>query len=369
MRTRRQSFEALVGVLIILGILTIGYLIVTFGKLERKIQEHYQVSLQVDDATGLRGGVPVRLGGVLVGHVAGVPKLADDYSSLIVTLEIFDAVRIPDNAPVSIGTVGLMGDNYIKINLPQQPSGTFIEPGATLRARPAVGLKALQNDAENLLSSMNQSITDLNSAINNLDRVFSKMDQVLGSDSGSNDIAAAIADIGDIAAAVKDASEKLDPLLSNAEIAIADFRDTAASLKESSGKVDPLITAVDDTIGEFKATANDARDAIETAENAFENGDRALQDIAAAANRAGPTMEQLESLLFAMRETLDRIDRFTELTEQNDGLLKALRDDPELRKDFTSLIDKLEANGVIFYPREKKRDKAPLFQRNPSRGQ
>ena len=95
---------------------------------------------------------------------------------------------------------------------------------------------------------------------------------------------------------------------------------------------------------------------IGTAGEALETGNGAVQDIATAIEKANPALDELSSVLQSFRETLARVDHFAAEAENNDGLLKALRDDPELKRDFIDLIDKLETNGIIFYPRERERN-------------
>ena len=115
MGVRKQSAEALLGVLIVLGVLAIGFLVLKFGRLQSKVQEHYNLTVEMNDATGIRAGVPVRLGGVLIGEVAGLPQLKQDYSALEVPLKIYVQVQIPTNSRVTVGAAGLMGDSYVKI--------------------------------------------------------------------------------------------------------------------------------------------------------------------------------------------------------------------------------------------------------------
>lgn len=365
MDERRQSLEALVGVLLILGLCAIGFLFVKFGKLGGN-QEHYSLMVEMSDATGIREEVPVRLGGVLIGQVAGPPQLKADYSALVVPLEIYQQIRIPGNSLVTVGSAGLMGDNYVKFTLPANPSREFIAPGTTLRAGSAVGLKALQSDAEGVMNNVNVTVSDLNRAISSLERVFTKVEKMLDTNDSGN-LQDAIADLSEMAKNVKAASQRLDPLLGTADQAIKDFGETAATIKQTSDKLDPLVVSADETISEIKAAASDAREAIGTAGETFETGSEAMKDIASAVNKAEPTLEEIAAVLGSFRKTLEQIEQFAEATENSNGLIKALWDDPEFKKDFIDLVDKLENHGIIFYPKEKKQERSPLFNGQGSR--
>lgn len=363
MNERRQSVEALVGILLVLGLGVIGFLFMKFGKLGGKIQDHYTLSVEMSDATGIREGVPIRLGGVLIGQVGGPPQLKEDYSALLVPLEIYEQIKIPENSLVTVGSAGLMGDNYVKFTLPINPSSEFIEPGTALRAGPAVGLKALQSNAEGVLNDVNISVSNLNNAIMSLDRIFTKVEAILDSNDSGN-LQSAINDLSEMAKTVKAASLKLDPLLGTADQAIKDFGETAATIKESSNKLDPLVVSADETITEIRSAASEARKVIGTAGETFETGNQAMQDIAAAANKAEPTLEEIATVLGSFRTTLRQIEQFAEATEQSNGLIKTLWDDPEFKKDFIDLVDKLEKHGIIFYPKEKGRERPSLLD-NP----
>ena len=344
------------GILLVLGLFAIGYLVVKYGKLGGKIQDHYGLILEMSDATGIREGVPVRLGGVLIGQVGGAPELKADYSALVVPLEIYQPIKIPRNSMVTVGSAGLMGDNFVKFTLPPKPSSEFIPPGTTLRAGPAVGLKALQSDAEGVIHNVNVTVADLKDAIESLDRIFTKVEEMIGSGDSGN-LQSAIADLSEMASNVREASQKLDPLLETADRAVKDFGESAASIKQTSDKLDPIVVSADETMNEIKAAAGDARKVIGTAGETLETGSEAMQQIAGAVNRAQPTLEEIVAALRAFQATLDQIERFASVAEDNDGLIRAMWDDPQFKKDVVDLVDKLEKSGVIFYPRERDRER------------
>ena len=109
MEQRRQSVEAMVGILVIVGLCAIGFLVLKFGKIGERFQDYYDLTLELNDATGVREGVPVRLGGVLIGHVSDVPRLKTDFSAMEVPLAIRMEVQIPRDSRVTVGSAGLMG--------------------------------------------------------------------------------------------------------------------------------------------------------------------------------------------------------------------------------------------------------------------
>ncbi|MBS4773546.1 MAG: MCE family protein [Proteobacteria bacterium] len=87
---------------------------------------YYSLAARFNRTDGLLVGDLVRLAGMDVGKVVDA-KLDDNYKAVL-TLEIKDAVKIPDDSSASIVSSGLMGAKYIEI----EPGGSedMLEPGA-----------------------------------------------------------------------------------------------------------------------------------------------------------------------------------------------------------------------------------------------
>ena len=60
--------EAYVGLFVLLGLGLLGWLIFHFGDFRGSRSGGYPLIVEVRDATGIRKGVPVRLGGVEIGR-------------------------------------------------------------------------------------------------------------------------------------------------------------------------------------------------------------------------------------------------------------------------------------------------------------
>ncbi len=102
MAKRKQRTELLVGLFVFFGLLVMGFLILQFGNITERIRDHYSLTIAVEDATGIRPGVPVRLGGADVGFVGETPKLKPDFSGLLIDLRIFKDMKIPLGSSFSV---------------------------------------------------------------------------------------------------------------------------------------------------------------------------------------------------------------------------------------------------------------------------
>ena len=77
--------------------------------------KYYTVHARFGRTDGLLVGDLVRLSGVDVGRVIDA-ELDDNYNAVL-TLEIKDSVKIPDDSSASIVSSGLMGSKYIEIDV------------------------------------------------------------------------------------------------------------------------------------------------------------------------------------------------------------------------------------------------------------
>ena len=87
--------------------------------------KYYTVDARFNRTDGLLVGDQVRLAGVDIGRVVGA-KL-DEHFKAILTLDIKENVKIPDDSSASIVSSGIMGAKYIEI----EPGGSmdYLQPG------------------------------------------------------------------------------------------------------------------------------------------------------------------------------------------------------------------------------------------------
>lgn len=76
-------------------------------------QQSYTVKASFGRTDGLLAGDKVRMSGVTVGRVADA-KLGQNFHAVL-SLEIDENIKIPDDSSASIVSSGLMGDKYIEI--------------------------------------------------------------------------------------------------------------------------------------------------------------------------------------------------------------------------------------------------------------
>ena len=86
---------------------------------------YYPINAKFGRTDGMLVGDMVRMGGIDIGRVTAARF--DDMFHAILTLEILDSVKVPEDSSASIVSVGIMGPKYIEI----EPGGSdeFIPEG------------------------------------------------------------------------------------------------------------------------------------------------------------------------------------------------------------------------------------------------
>jgi phospholipid/cholesterol/gamma-HCH transport system substrate-binding protein len=116
-----------VGLFMVAGILALAYLSVNLGNVDILGRQGYVVYADFPTVGGLQSGAAVEIAGVSVGRVQSISLR--EYQARV-ALRIDEAVRIQDDAIVSIKTKGLIGEKFVQIN----PGGSekVVSPGGRL---------------------------------------------------------------------------------------------------------------------------------------------------------------------------------------------------------------------------------------------
>jgi phospholipid/cholesterol/gamma-HCH transport system substrate-binding protein len=125
-----------VGLFVLIGIASIGYLTIRLGKMEIIGDNYYTVSARFQSIAGLKAGSEVELAGVPVGQVEGF-SLDQERWMAVVQMKIMKSIVLTEDVIASIKTAGLIGDKYIKLSpgvsdVPLKPGGMIIETESAL---------------------------------------------------------------------------------------------------------------------------------------------------------------------------------------------------------------------------------------------
>ncbi len=317
MSTSLPRSEISVGLFLLIGAALAAGLALRFSRPVLGPRGGYPIVVEVRDATGIRAGVPVRLGGVEIGRVAGEPELSDDAVMLSIPLEISPGRRIPVGATVKVGTSGLMGDSFIRILPPERPTGEFLPEGFRILAEPASTFTDLAGDAGEAFEGMSDASVEIRAAAQRVETLAAKLENELLTDENLENLGAILTELRSSSENLRAASDRFLPLLSEAGVAMEEVGGAAEAATASFAKVDEGVAALTGTLSATR-----------------------------------PVLAEFDRTLDDLRKTLDSANTLIHQIEGGDGLAAALLRDSALKRDLEGFVAKLSRYGILFYPRE-----------------
>lgn len=153
---------ARVGLFFLLGLALIWVTFETLsgGKVFEK--KGYTLVAGFDTLKELKQGDEVRMAGVKIGAV-GQTRLAGRRAEAI--LDINPGIEIKDDALATISMAGLIGTNYISIDL-GSPNAPTLQPGAEIRTRTTPDLNTIMSDLGNLGQKLDGALSSLSQSLN-----------------------------------------------------------------------------------------------------------------------------------------------------------------------------------------------------------
>jgi phospholipid/cholesterol/gamma-HCH transport system substrate-binding protein len=124
----KSRLELVVGVFVLVGIISLGYLSIKLGKLEIIGGDLYEVDALFNSASGLKSGATIEIAGVEVGRVKGI-SLKDDRA--VVRLAVQNGTALYTDTIASIKTRGIIGEKFLALS--PGGGGDPLKPGDTIR--------------------------------------------------------------------------------------------------------------------------------------------------------------------------------------------------------------------------------------------
>ena len=124
----KAKLEMVVGIFVLVGMLSLGYLSIKLGKLELIGGDVYEVEAQFNTASGLKPGSTIEIAGVEVGRVRGI-VLREDRA--MVKLAVNNTIKLYTDTIASIKTRGIIGEKFLALS--PGGGGDPLKPGDTIR--------------------------------------------------------------------------------------------------------------------------------------------------------------------------------------------------------------------------------------------
>ncbi len=115
----RSVIETVLGGFVLLG--AVIFLIFSYGKGDAGTVSGYKISANFAKIGGLKAGDPVQISGVKIGQIASVDLDPKTYLAKV-TMEIDNAVKVPDDSAATISSQSLLGGMVMGI----EPGGSDV---------------------------------------------------------------------------------------------------------------------------------------------------------------------------------------------------------------------------------------------------
>lgn len=248
MSSEERSTQIKVGIFILMGLVTVGLMVVYFGRVGESFASYYNVRVEFTNASGLLRGSEVLLAGAKVGRITNEPTILPDRRGVYVDVRILTQVQIPVGSHFTIGSSGLLGDKYIEIQLASGEDSTdFLAPGAIIKGTSGGGgFGGMASGAEALIS-------DLRTTVDNINTVVKKLDSTVLSKEELATVTTTISNLEKATGKIAAASDKVDGLILNADEAIEGGKETLGAAKKAAEELQQTLAALRNFIDQARA--------------------------------------------------------------------------------------------------------------------
>jgi phospholipid/cholesterol/gamma-HCH transport system substrate-binding protein len=186
---KKDYLEMRVGMFVLIALLVAGFLIVAFGRFGEMFQTTYPLTLEFESANGIIKNSQVLYRGANVGKVASKPMIADGGKRAELLVQINSDVEIDREATFRIGSYGLLGDRFVDVVPPEEPSGSFYESGDRAHGSRTTGIGELAEELKPVIDRMETIIAELDDqdvagqiseSVAKMNSVLEKVDAIMG---------------------------------------------------------------------------------------------------------------------------------------------------------------------------------------------
>ena len=303
---------ARVGLFFLLGLalIWVTFETLTGGKLFR--QDGYTITAAFESVKELKNGDEVRMAGVKIGVVEKT-KLNSERRRAEAILRIDTGVKIPIDATATISMGGLIGTNYIGVDL-GSPGAPALAPGDEIKTRVTPDLNTIMADIGNLGQKLEGALGSFGNAMGGNGKepgLFQKLDKLVTDN--QEKVTTTMANLQDITTKVNHGEGTLGKLVNDPALhdqllaAIQDIKSAAAGAKDFMANAQAIVDQVKSGKGTLGALVYDetaATDLKTTVANF-----RAVSDKIAKGEGSLGKLINDDALFQSAQSTLKKADR------------------------------------------------------------
>lgn len=169
-----RASQVKVGFLIIVALAVLVFMVINLEEGMGLFVRHAQYRVRVDNTLGLKIGGPVRMNGVDVGNIRKI-AIGEAAPTVEITFTIQRplAPYIREDASVTIGALGLLGDKFLELH-PGSASKPLLPIGGTLASR------AGGTDLGNITTTAGETLERMNEALREIQKVLARLNEGQG---------------------------------------------------------------------------------------------------------------------------------------------------------------------------------------------
>ena len=339
--------ELRVGILASAGLIIAGVLIYLLTGQSNLFGGEFHLKTYMEDSAGMASNAPVRLNGILVGHLGQVILSGSHDRKNTVEIEMVIRQKylndIPDDSLAAISAANLLGDKFINITRGTHPK--HVEPGGTIGAVPTQDIPEIIAQSSRLLGQFGTIMGRVDGLLAIVESGQGNIGKLIKDDTFYDRLNATAGEVQQLVKDVRDSNGTIshllydDTLYNDIRRPIQRMDDMLAQIQQGKGSAGKLIYD--------PALYDDARASIDQAKQLLEN-------LNAGKGTAGKFLtddqiySQLNLITGKLNSALDKINA-------GQGTIGQLMVNPQLYDSLTgtarevqSLIKDMHANPKKF---------------------
>ena len=276
-----------IGIVAILGVAGFAFLLLLFGNLTTSLRQKYDVTVQANQAMGVRLGSQVTLVGVPIGEVKAVTVVIDSENPVQIILNIEGSIDIPAGVEATVSNSLIGGTARLDFSIPVG----YTTGGATLpHDGNAIVTAKFEGLEERLSRTLSEKLAGLDLAMRRIDELGKDAQKWLGDEQMLADAKSAVA--------------KANDLIDATSSTVMALTKTANSLQGNANallaSVQPVFDQLSKTLAQVELLTKQAQDGKGTVGQLMSNPDlyNSLND---SAQRLKSTLGEVELLMKKVR--------------------------------------------------------------------
>ena len=244
-----------IGIVAILGVAGFAFLLLLFGNLTTSLRQKYDVTVQANQAMGVRLGSQVTLVGVPIGEVKAVTVVIDSENPVQIILNIEGSIDIPAGVEATVSASLIGGTARLDFTIPVG----YTTGGATLpHDGNAIVTAKFEGLEERLSRTLSEKLAGLDLAMRRIDELGKDAQKWLGDEQMLADAKSAVAKANDLidatASTVMALTKTANSLQGNANALLASVQPVFDQLSKTLAQVELLTKQAQDgkgTVGQL----------------------------------------------------------------------------------------------------------------------